>query len=46
MIKGKPTYASLSTAIDAALKNGKKPAASKAKAAPKKDAAPAAKTKK
>ncbi len=46
MIKGKPTYASLSTAIDAALKNGKKPAASKAKAAPKKDAAPATKSKK
>lgn len=46
MIKGKPTYASLSTAIDAALKNGKKTAASKSKAAPKKAAAAATKPKK
>ncbi len=46
MIKGKPTYASLSTAIDAALKNGKKATASKSKAAPKKTAAATAKPKK
>lgn len=46
MIKGKPTYASISAAIDAALKSGKKPAASKSKAAPKKASAAAAKPKK
>ncbi|MCH5685142.1 DsbA family protein [Niabella sp. W65] len=46
VVKGKPTYASLSAAIDAALKNSKKTAGSKAKAAPKKAAASAAKTKK
>ena len=46
IVKGKPTYASLSAAIDAALKNGKKPAATKAKAAPKKAAASTSKTKK
>lgn len=46
VIKGKPTYASLSAAIDAALKNSKKPAGSKAKAAPKKAAAATTKTKK
>ncbi|MCH5597920.1 DsbA family protein [Niabella ginsengisoli] len=46
LVKGKPTYALLSSAIDAALKNSKKPATSKAKAAPKKAAVAKAKTKK
>ncbi|MGC4234284.1 MAG: thioredoxin domain-containing protein [Niabella sp.] len=46
MIKGKATYASLSAAIDAALKNSKKPASGKSKAAPKKSAAATSKSKK
>lgn len=46
MVKGKPTYASLSAAIDAALKSSKKSTGAKAKAAPKKAAAAASKAKK
>ncbi|HOZ85565.1 MAG TPA: thioredoxin domain-containing protein [Niabella sp.] len=37
MIKGKPTYALLAAAIDAALKSGKKPTTGKPKTAPKKE---------
>jgi len=46
IVKGKPTYASLSAAIDAALKNSKKAASAKAKTAPKKSSATASKAKK
>ncbi|GAB3429583.1 DsbA family protein [Niabella aquatica] len=46
IIKGKPTYALLSAAIDAALKSSKKSASGKSKAAPKKPAAAASKSKK
>lgn len=37
MVKGKTTYALLSSAIDAALKSGKKTASSKSKSEPKKE---------
>ncbi|WP_346239377.1 DsbA family protein [Niabella insulamsoli] len=43
IVKGKPTYASLSAAIEAALKNGKKPTAAKPKAATKSASAAAKK---
>ncbi|MFT4092760.1 MAG: thioredoxin domain-containing protein [Niabella sp.] len=46
IVKGKPTYALLTAAIDEALKSSKKPAASKVKAAPKTASKPTAKTKK
>lgn len=46
IVKGKPTYASLSAAVDAALKNSKKPVSGKAKAASKKTAAATSKIKK
>ena len=46
IVKGKPTYASLAAAIDAALASSKKSSSSKAKAAPKKEKSTAAKTKK
>lgn len=44
LVKGKPTYAAISTAIDTALKNSKKSSNQKAKAAPKKASRPAPKS--